>query len=156
MAHGAEARARLAVFPVVALIMPWRCDSLVPPAADGGPAPSAATAKREAPAGRVSLAPPAPPPVARAVTLPDQVVVKALADHQPAFLRCWARAQRIDGIEAAKVLLHLELDPLGKVVAIQSDSPSPTLSACLAVVARQLAFPAPGQPAVVDAPLMFR
>lgn len=155
MLFGARARARLAVFPVVALVMPWRCN-LLPQQVDGGAAPSAATAKREAPGGRVSTSPPPPPPTARAITLPEQVVVKVLSGGQPAFLRCWARAQRNDGIESAKVRLHLDLDAAGKVVAIQSESPSPTLSACLAVVARQLSFPAPGRPAVVDAPLMFR
>jgi hypothetical protein len=92
----------------------------------------------------------------RTITLADEVVVRAMSAGQPAFLRCWARAQRIDALDAAKIRLHLEIDAAGRVTASRSDSESPTLSSCLAVVARQLRFPAPGVPAVVDVPLMFR
>jgi len=155
MLFGAEARARLAALPVVALVLPWRCNLLAPPQDGGSAGPSAVVAKQEAPPQRVSTAPPAVAP-ARTVTLPEEVVLKAVSAAQPAFLRCWARAQRIDGLASAKVRLHLELDARGKVTSIQSDSESPNLSSCLAVVARQLALPAPGQPAVVDVPLMFR
>jgi hypothetical protein len=95
-------------------------------------------------------------PATRTITLADEVVVKAMAVGQPAFLRCWVRAQRIDALDAAKVRLHLEIDAAGRVTASRSDSDSPTLSSCLSRVARQLPFPPPGQPAVVDLPLMFR
>lgn len=169
MSFGAEARARLAVLPVCALVVPWRC-SLGPPLADRGepaasssviekrelPAASAATAKREAPAERVSIAPPRPPSV-RVVTLPEEVVLKTMAAGQPLFLRCWTKAQRVDpGLDASKVRLRLEIDAAGKVTAVQSDTDSPPLARCLAVAARQLAFPAPGRPIVVELPLMFR
>lgn len=175
MRLAAVIRARLASIPAVApafaLLLPWQCNLLPPPSDGGAPAAavapaggarpaagsagaSAAVAKQEAPSGRVSSAPPRVPPV-RTITLPDEVVVKALAVGQPAFLRCWARAQRADGLSATKVHLHIELDASGKVTASQSDSESPALSSCLAVVARRLPFPAPGRAAVVDLPLMF-
>ena len=178
---GVGARARLATFPV-ALVMPWQC-ALEAPARDAGsatpaltapPAPvgrpisgmprglpsgpataSAANLKQEASTERVSSARPRTVPV-RAITLADEVVVRAMSIGQPAFLRCWARAQRIDALDAAKIRLHLEIDAAGRVTASRSDSESPTLSSCLAVVARRLPFPAPGVPAVVDVPLMFR
>lgn len=172
-------RASLAALPV-ALALPWQC-ALEAPRGDADSAavqnaavsdtrnrasgsgseatepsqPSAATAKQEAPVARVSSAsrPPARP---LAISLADEVVVKALSVGQPAFLRCWARAQRVDALDATKVRLHIELDAAGHVTACHSDTGSPTLARCLTVVARQLPFPAPGVPAVVDLPLMFR
>jgi hypothetical protein len=173
MSFGAEARARLAVLPVYALVLPWRC-SLGPPRVDLGetaapavterraaPAGSAATEKREAPVERVSIAPPHPARV-RTVTLPDQVVVKAMAAGQVQFLRCWSKAQQDDpGLDGSKVVLHLDIDAAGKVIAAhrvpsdRGDPGSPAFERCLARVARNLPFPAPGQPAVVELPLMF-
>lgn len=155
MRFGAEARARLAALPVFVLVMPWRCSLLLPRQDEGGAAPSAAGAKQEAPPTRVSSAPPRTPPV-RMITLSEEVVVKAMGIGQMAFLRCWARAQRTDpALISTKVRLHLEIDETGKVAAIQSDTTSATLARCLAVVARQLPFPAPGRPAVIDMPLLF-
>jgi hypothetical protein len=180
---GVEARARLAAFPV-ALVMPWQCALEMPgtdartaaPALTGAqPAPgsrsrdvppaaataSAASVKQEASTERVSTSEASrggwrPRVPTRTITLADEVVVKAMSVGQPAFLRCWARAQRIDALDTAKIRLHLEIDAAGRVTASHSDSDSPTLSSCLAVVARQLPFPAPGLPAMVDVPLMFR
>lgn len=174
MSSGVEVRARLATLPLFVLVLPWRC-SLVPlpqDGGDGGPsavsaregapagqassASSAVNAKQEAPADRVSSAPPRTPPV-KVTTLPEEVVLKVIGVGQTAFLRCWARAQRIDpALSSTKVRLHLELDATGKVTAIQSDSDSKALSSCLAAVARNLPFPASGTPAVVDLPLIFR
>jgi hypothetical protein len=164
MSSGAEVWARLAVLPLFVLIPPWRCDLMAPPR-DGGGGPafgdtagaaSAVNAKQEAPAGRVSSVPPRTPPV-KLVTLPEEVVVKAMAVGQTAFLSCWARAQRTDPVLiSTKVQLHLEIDEGGKVTAIRSDTESPTLSSCLARVVRRLPFPAPGKPAVVDMPLIFQ
>jgi hypothetical protein len=149
MWSGAAAWA-LAVLPVL-VTAPLRC-SLAPPRDDRV---SAVQPKQEAPAQRVSSAP--PPAPARGIALPDEVVVRAIAAGQPAFLRCWSRAQLVDPPDIApKVRLHLELDAAGKVMAASSDTESPTLSRCLAVVARQLPFPAPGQPAVVDLPMIFQ
>jgi hypothetical protein len=144
MSFGAEARARLTVLPVYALVMPWRC---VPSLPDRGEIP---------PSERVPAAPPHPPSV-RLITLPEEVVLRAVGAGQPLFLRCWARAQRADpGLDASKLHLHLEIDPAGKVTAVRSDAGSPAFAGCLAAVARQLPFPAPGRPAVVELPLMFR
>jgi hypothetical protein len=191
MWFGAEARARLAVLPVCALVMPWRCGLGLPltdrgeavapgvvaerrepppppavvaekrdapsPAGDkrGAPAVSAASEKREPPAQRVSSAPPRPPPV-RVVTLPEEVVLKAIGVGQRQLLHCWTKAQQVDpGLYAGKVRLHLEIDPTGRVTSVTSDTESAALARCLGGVARQLRFPAPGQAAVVDVPLMF-
>lgn len=126
------------------------------PAHDPPPAVSAAVPKQEQPEPRVPAVPP-PAPALRAVTLPDEVVVRAMGAGQQAFLRCWSRAQRSDAPPTAdKVRLHLEIDEQGRVAAATSDSDSPALERCLAVVARRLPFPPPGRPAVVDVPLMFR
>jgi hypothetical protein len=160
MSSGAELGARLAALPLVLLVLPWRCSLLGPPLpqVDGEPAPSAVTAKQEAPRGRVSSAPPPVPPRQRTITLPEAVVVTAMAAGQQTFLRCWARAQRSDPalFGSTKVWLHLEIDARGKVTAVQSDTTSAALGRCLAVVARTLPFPAPGKPAVVDLPLLFQ
>lgn len=156
MQLGAEARRRLASLPVFVLVLPWRCNLAVPPQVEPLVS-SALDAKQEARVARVTSAPPpAEPPRRPSVTLAEEVVVKALGAGQPAFLRCWARAQRLDpGLSSPKVRLHLEVDELGKVTAATSDSQSPPLARCLSAVARQLPFPPPGQRAVVDVPLMF-
>lgn len=130
-------------------------DATVTPAALSVEIAAPASAKREPPPVRVSGATPPPAPV-RMTSLPDDVVIRVMNAGQPAFLRCWARAQRIDGFGAPKVRLHLEVDAAGRVTASTSDAESPALSRCLNVVARQLAFPAPGTPAVVDLPLIFQ
>lgn len=156
MPAGADARGRLAIVPVFALVLPLRC-SLVAPMRDTGVlGPSAATPKQEAPAGRIASVPPPPPRPGPRITLPDQVVVRALDAGHQAFLTCWSRAQRSDAPPGAnKVRLHLEVDEAGRVVVASSDSDSPALSRCLAIVARRLPFPAPGQQAVIDLPVMF-
>lgn len=182
MRFGADAWGRLAVVPAFVLVIPWQC-SLAPRRAPGlfgasaaptpepvspppnppqepaqdpaPPSPSAVTPKQEQPERRIPAVPRPPPPV-RAVTLPDEVVVQAIAAGQQAFLRCWGRAQRSDEPPTAdKVRLHLEIDEQGRVAAASSDSDSPALERCLQVVARRLPFPPPGRPAVVDLPLMF-
>jgi hypothetical protein len=154
----AVARARSAV-PAFAIVMPLRC-GFVAPQLPRDTGPSAVQAKREAPPGRVSSAaapPRAPAASSEAIELPDEVVVRAVGAAQPTFLRCWARAQRLDPMQiSSKVRVHLDVDATGKVTSIQTDSDSPVLARCLGVVARQLAFPAPGRPAVVDLPLIFR
>lgn len=161
MSSGAELRARLAALPVVLLVLPWRCSLQLHPQDDHEPGRSAVTAKQEpSTPGRVLTAPPRPVP-GRTITLPEEVVVKAMASGQLTFLRCWAKAQRADPAlgaapGAVKVRLHLEIDERGKVTAVRSDTASEALARCLAVVARTLPFPAPGKPAVVDLPLMFR
>lgn len=150
MWFGADAWVRLAALPVF-VAMPLRCSIVAPPRERA----SAVEPKQEAPASRVVSAPPRPP-ASHAIALPEEVVVRAVGAGQTAFLHCWARAQRSDAGIATKVQLHVELDAGGTVIAASSDSDSPALSRCLAVVARHLPFPAPGQLAAVDLPLIFR
>ena len=149
--------------PALAIATPLRC-SFVAPQLPLDTGASAAQAKREEAPGRVSSAVPrprAPAAPSEAIELPEEVVMRAVGAGQPAFLRCWARAQRLDAAQvatqiASKVRVRLEVDASGKVSSVQTDSESPVLARCLGVVARQLAFPAPGRPAVVDLPLIFR
>lgn len=165
---GVKGWTRLAAAPVF-VVMPLQCSleiASVPLPGDLPVKPQSAAnpvegvPPRTPPEPPTPPAPPAPPAPAalpaRPIALPDEVVLRALDVGQPAFLRCWARAQRIDAAVATKVRLHLEIDETGKVTSAETDSDSPTLSRCLVVVARHLAFPAAGYPAVVDLPLLFR
>lgn len=151
--------ARVSALPVIAVVVPWRCSFVAPWPERRDTGRSAVQPKEEVPLARVSSAPKRTPVAApiEAVELPEEVVLRAVAVGQPAFLRCWARAQRLDPAEiAAKVRMHLEVDATGRVSAVATDTESATLARCLAVVARQLPFPAPGRPAVVELPLIFR
>jgi len=113
--------------------------------------------RREQPPARESLRPPAPPaPAVRRVTLPDEVVVRAVGTGQSLFLRCFRRATADDpALGRVKVRLHLELDADGRVTAASTDSDNDVLDKCLVRVGHMLPFPAPRQPAVVDMPLFF-
>jgi hypothetical protein len=147
----------LAPFGPFVLPRPLAPQTSRPPAIPaGGPAASAAEGKHEAPVGRVPGVPPHPPPV-RMITLPEEVVIKAMGIGHEAFLYCWNRSLQFDPPPSStKVRLRLELDGAGKITKIAPDTDSPRLASCLTSVARNLPFPAPGQPAVVDLPLMFR
>lgn len=156
MPAGADAWGWLAMAPVFALALPLRCSMVAPMRDTAALGPSAATPKQEAPVSRIARVPPPAPPPGPRITLPDEVVVRALDAGHQAFLTCWSRAQRSDVPPgASKIRLHLEIDDAGHVVASSNDSDSPVLGRCLGIVARQLAFPAPGGPAVVDLPVMF-
>jgi hypothetical protein len=109
--------------------------------------------KREVLAPRISVPAPAPK---TALRLPDEIVVRAFDLAQPAFLRCFARAQRFDPtLTSIKLQLHLEINAEGAVEQATTDVEVPKLSACVALVARALRFAAPGRAAVVDGPLFF-
>lgn len=184
MPFGADARGRLAVVPAFVLVIPLQCslvaplrdaDAIVPFAAARSHdepavtapsvspreterlAPSAASPKHEEPAARIAGALPRSAPAAPMLTLPDELVVKAMDAGQQAFLRCWAHAQRSDTPPSeTKVRLHLELDHDGRVTAVRTDSDSQVLERCLGVVARRLPFPAPGRAGAIELPLMFQ
>jgi hypothetical protein len=143
---------------VLAIGLPWQCSLIAPPGDRVHIGPSAANPKTEEASPRVAAVPPSPPrPPMPMMTLREEVVIKAMDAGQPAFLRCWARAQRVEiGPIGNEVRLKIALDEQGRVTAAQSDSESQVLASCLAVVARRLPFPAPGRPAVVELPLMFR
>lgn len=145
-----------ALIAVAMADLPWQCPTSVvgaPPVDQ-----SVTTPKREGPAGRVTTAPP-PPPARTAILLPEGVVVHALDGARPAFVRCFARARDLDPtLGKLKVSLHLDVDDTGRVTGALADADTraatPRLAGCLAIVARGLQFPAPGQPAVVDVPLL--
>lgn len=146
MSFGADVWARLAL-PIV-LMLPWKCSLKWPVVEAPRPPHQEATE-------RVVLAPP-PGPGVRTVRLPDEVVLKAVAAGENNFRRCWAIAQRKDPyVMPGKVVLHLTLDERGKVTAVVADTESAPLARCLEVVSRQLPFPAPGQAAAVELPLVF-
>jgi len=114
--------------------------------------------RREHAPTRVAMKPPPPPPdrVVRRVTLPDEVVVRALGVGQSLFLRCFRKATADDpSLGRTKVRLHLELDSRGKVTAARTDSDNAVLDKCLQRVGYMLPFPAPRKPAEVDIPLFL-
>jgi len=120
------------------------------------PAGSAVDPKREHFEERVSPAAPAPP-LDHAIRLPEEVVLRLLDTGQPAFLRCWARAQREDpSLLTAKITVHLELDANGAVQRITTDAAVGTFGNCISAVSSHLPFPAPGRAAIVEFPLLFR
>jgi hypothetical protein len=83
-------------------------------------------------------------------------VLRALDKRRPAFLRCFQRAQRTEGLGPTTVTMHLEVDMTGMVVTSRNDADSLALRACVNAVAMHLEFAEPGRPAEVDVPLMFR
>lgn len=102
------------------------------------------------------LPPPTRPSPTNPIRLPDEVVTRALDTGRPAFLRCFARAQREDPtLTSVKVVLHIEIDPKGTITAVRTDAPAAKFGSCLGAVARGLRFAAPGRDAVVEAPLLF-
>ena len=118
-----------------------------PVVGDSGP-------KTEAPTRREVIAPRAPTP--QTVTLPDEVVVRAVQAAQPSFARCFKRAMQTDAYDAPfKVTLHLEVDDTGKITGGRTDAASRTLNNCLLRVGFGLELGAPGHAAVVDVPLFF-
>jgi hypothetical protein len=105
---------------------------------------------------RETLSPPPPPQLVKRVTLPDEVVVRALSTGQLGFLRCFKKANENDPtLGRVKVTLHVEIDPDGTITAATGNAEDPGFNNCLLRIARLLPFPPPGQPAAVDLPLFF-
>ena len=120
------------------------------------PATYAEKRREHAPTRVAMRPPPSPDRVVRRVTLPDEVVVRALGVGQSLFLRCFRKATADDpSLGRTKVRLHLELDARGKVTAARTDSDSAVLDKCLQRVGYMLPFPAPRKPAEVDIPLFL-
>jgi hypothetical protein len=148
---------------IAALGLPWQQCNLWPqtpqaPQPPQVPVVQPAPPKREEVAPRETLGPKhAAPSNEKPVTLPDEVIVKALDAGQALFMRCFKKANTNDPtLTSAKVRLHIELDALGTVVAASSDAEDPDFAKCLERVAHMLPFPAPKKPAIVDLPLFFR
>lgn len=86
----------------------------------------------------------------------DEAVLRALDERQASFMRCFERAQRMDGVGRTDVKLHLEVDALGVVRKATNDAINDRLRTCVSAVAMHLVFSEPGRPVVLDVPLMFR
>lgn len=136
---------------VVFAHLPMRCSPRLPkeqPLPASGP-------KVEAPPVRETLVT-APPPVAP-ITLPDEVIVRAIDAVRPSFAACFKRALDTELIDPPlKITLHLEVDPAGKITSGTTNAPTPKFGNCLLRVAYGLSFGAPNRAAVVDVPLFFR
>jgi hypothetical protein len=95
------------------------------------------------------------PPRDQLPTVADAIVLRALDQEQAAFTRCFTRAHERDPtLGTTKVELHVILDPDGAVRAVDLDAQDNKLATCLANVARQLHFPAPGRFAVANIALV--
>ena len=103
---------------------------------------------------RVSPGAADPPPKPK-IQLADEVVLRALDERQASFMRCFERAQKLDGIGRTEVILHLEIDALGIVHAASNDAIDDRLRVCVTAVALHLVFSEPGQPVVLDVPILF-
>jgi hypothetical protein len=95
------------------------------------------------------------------VTLPDEVIVRALDQSRSAFIGCWRRALKVDPmLDPVKVKLHVEIDATGGVVAVTHEALNGTVTGklgnCLSAVARGLKFSATFDLAVAEFPLFFR
>jgi hypothetical protein len=136
---------------VTILMTPWWCV-----AGKGDPTAMQGTSKQpETAPERVSPGTDGKLPKAD-VQLSDEVVLRALDERQAAFMRCFERAQRLDGQGSVEVKLHLEIDALGVVRAASNDAINDRLRTCVTAVALHLVFSEPGRPVVLDIPLMFR
>lgn len=115
---------------------------------------SADRPKTESPLPREVTSPPRP---TRTITLPDEVVVRAVQAAQPAFARCFKRAMDTDAYDAPfKVTLHLEVDATGKITGGSTNASTDKLGNCLLRVGYGLELGEPGTAAVVDVPLFYR
>ncbi len=151
--------ARLAA--LMTITAPWQCpangwiDTVPPPGPTASTTPTPTTKAPDHTPSRVTTSPPPKVPERR-ITLPDQVVVRALDAVKPSFVRCFVRARTADpSLGPLKVTLHLEIDPDGVVSRVTTNTDITKLNNCLAAVARMMKFAAPAEPATVDVPLLY-
>ena len=112
--------------------------------------------KHERSAEREPLVTPPSPPMSP-ITLPDEVIVRAVDAVRPSFVACFKRALATELVDPPlKIRVHLELDAGGKIIGGTTDAPTPALGNCLLRVGYGLSFGAPGKPGFVDVPLFFR
>ncbi len=112
--------------------------------------------KRERAAEREPLVAPPPAPISP-ITLPDEVIVRAVDAARPSFVACFKRALATELVDPPlKIRVHLELDAAGKIIGGTTDAPTPALGNCLLRVSYGLSFGTPGKPGSVDVPLFFR
>ena len=105
---------------------------------------------------RTTMEPPVQKP-AQLARLRDDIVVRALDRGRAAFIGCWRRALKADPLlDATKIKLRVELDPVGIVVNVTHDTTNEKLGNCLVAVARGLPFEAPSTAAFAEFPLLFQ
>jgi hypothetical protein len=145
-----------AVWAALLVSIPWRwlpSFEVGPIARDVTPAPPS---HAEHSPERIPLTPPPAAPH-RTITLPDEVVVRAIDNSRSAFLACWRRALKNDPmLDATKVTIHLDVNPVGTVVGVTHDATNEKLGTCLTMVARGLSFSSPMDNATADFPLFFQ
>jgi hypothetical protein len=143
---------------VTIVLIPWRCTQVATVWRDPDPPTTMARTTRpdEATTTRVSPGTAGDPPAKPSVQLADEVVLRALDERQASFMRCFERAQKLDGIGRTDVVLHLEVDALGVVHTATNDAIDDRLRTCVNAVALHLVFSEPGQPVVLDVPMLFR
>ena len=131
--------------PVVALFGWWRWPYVEP---------VAPPTKQETVVPRSTLNGHYPPP--RLVTLPEEVVLRALDLGRPAFVHCFKRAIQVGTAIAFKIRVRIEFNATGKITSGTTDAETPALGNCLLRVAYGLPFGSPTRPAVAEFPLFYR
>lgn len=138
------------------VLIPWRCTQVVTVWRDPDRPTDMQRTTRPAEATTTRVSPgAADPPPKPTIQLADEVVLRALDERQASFMRCFERAQKLDGIGRTEVMLHLEVDALGIVHAASNDAIDDRLRTCVTAVALHLVFSEPGQPVVLDVPILF-
>jgi hypothetical protein len=96
-------------------------------------------------------------PPMRPITLPDEVIVRAMEPLRPLFVRCFKKAIDADPtVVSFKVRLHLDVNAIGFVTNAKADTDDEGLAACLSRLGRGVRFSVADQPAVVDFPLIYK
>src|SRR5215510_9122758 len=124
-------------------------------AAAPGAVATTATRAEHSPAW-TSADPPLPDRPLVRVALLDEDVLRALAERQPSFMRCYRIAQRDDVLLASvQVSLHVKVGATGAVDDATAAGGPAGLDDCITGVARRLTFGAPEQPVETDLKLFF-
>lgn len=139
-----------AAAPVVAMFGWWRWpfDPTVPAT------PITTSTKTEDTIPRATLNGHHPPP--RLVTLPEEVVLRAIDIGRPAFVQCFKRAIQVGTTFSFKIRVRIEFDATGKIKSGTTDAEAPVLNNCLLRVTYGLPFGSPARPAVAEFPLIYR
>ncbi|MFT3764002.1 MAG: AgmX/PglI C-terminal domain-containing protein [Minicystis sp.] len=133
-----------------------------PPSASTAPSPASAAppAKPEASA-QPKLPPPAAPAEARVTLREAQAnglaeTAQVVTSLRPSLVRCFNTALKHDPSLSGKIVLHVKIDPTGKVTAVKLDDElglDVELAGCLVSATRAAAFPPAPSGATLTIPL---